>query len=114
MKPQPMSESEIVKCLVDAGCIGTVKMTFESGPYDITRTSINADRLARAIEAHVNAQWAAMIGEPVGWQMRMRFDGREWGVWTQCEDHSTDEPLEYQEGPLTMQFRPLCAIKETP
>ena len=49
---KPMTEDEIVKCLVESSCIGKVMMSFESGPYDITRTSINADRLVRAIEAH--------------------------------------------------------------
>lgn len=48
---KPMTETEIVKCLVQAGCIGTVKMTFESGPYDITRPSIKADNLVREVEA---------------------------------------------------------------
>lgn len=48
----PMTEDEIVKCLVESSCIGKVMMSFESGPYDITRTSINADWLVRAIEAH--------------------------------------------------------------
>lgn len=48
----PMTEDEIVKCLVESSCIGKVMMSFESGPYDITRTSINADRLVRAVEAH--------------------------------------------------------------
>ena len=50
----PMTEDEIVMCLVESSCIGKVMMSFESGPYDITRTSINADRLVRAIEAHHN------------------------------------------------------------
>ena len=63
MKPKPMSESEIVKYLADAGCIGTVKMTFDSGPYEITRTSINADRFARAIIAARDAQWSAIAHE---------------------------------------------------
>lgn len=47
---QPLSERQIVACLVDAGCVGSVKMSYDSGPYEITRTSINADRFARAIE----------------------------------------------------------------
>jgi len=28
---QPLSEAQVVKCLVDSGCIGTVKMSFDSG-----------------------------------------------------------------------------------
>ena len=46
----PLTEAQIVRCLVAAGCVGTVKMSFDSGPYEITRTSVNADRFARAIE----------------------------------------------------------------
>ena len=65
MTPEPMSEDEIIKCIVDAGCVGTVKMTFESGPYDITRASINSDKLVRAIIAARDAQWREMLGEPV-------------------------------------------------
>ena len=44
-----LTEREIARCLVASSCIGTVKMSYESGPYEITRTSINADRLAQAI-----------------------------------------------------------------
>ncbi len=47
---QPLTERQIVACLVEAGCLGTVKMSYDSGPYEITRTSVNADKLARAIE----------------------------------------------------------------
>lgn len=47
----PLTEAQLVECLVAAGCISTVRMSYDSGPYEITRTSINADRLARAIEA---------------------------------------------------------------
>lgn len=47
---KPLTEQQIVACIVEAGCLGTVKMTYETGPYEITRTTINADRFARAIE----------------------------------------------------------------
>lgn len=47
---QPLTESRIVACLVEAGCLGTVRMSYDSGPYEITRTSINADKFARAVE----------------------------------------------------------------
>ena len=50
-QPVTLTESERVRCLTKAGCIGTVKMTYDSGPYEITRTSINADRLIEAIIA---------------------------------------------------------------
>lgn len=51
-----LTEAQIVKCLAASGCIGTVKMSFESGPYDIDRPSINADRLVTAILAEVATQ----------------------------------------------------------
>lgn len=51
-----LTESERVKCLVDSGCIGTVKMTYDSGPYEITRTSINADKLIESIIAALRAK----------------------------------------------------------
>ena len=47
----PLTERQIVGCLVEAGCLGTVKMSYDSGPYEITRTTVNADKFARAIEA---------------------------------------------------------------
>lgn len=50
-QPVTLTESERVRCLIKAGCIGTVQMTYDSGPYEITRTSINADRLIEAIIA---------------------------------------------------------------
>lgn len=48
---KPLTEAQQVECLVKAGCIGTVLMSFESGPYDITRPSINASRLIEQVEA---------------------------------------------------------------
>lgn len=59
-----LSESEIVVCIAKAGCIGTVKMSYESGPYDIYRPSINASRLYDAIEAAIIAKLQA-TQEPV-------------------------------------------------
>ena len=54
----PLTERQIVKCLVEASCVGTVKMSFESGPYDIDRPSINATRLVDAIEREHGIQTA--------------------------------------------------------
>ena len=48
---KPLTERELMKCIAQAGCFGTVKMSFESGPYDIDRPTLNADKLCRAIEA---------------------------------------------------------------
>lgn len=45
-----LSERQVVAALVESGCIGTVRMSYDSGPYEITRTSINADRFAKAIQ----------------------------------------------------------------
>ncbi len=44
-------------------------------------------------------------GEVAGWQMRTKFQDREWSRWSECADHP-DEPREMVTGPLTMQFRP--------
>ena len=49
-----LTEDEIVACLVKAGCIGTIKMSYETGPYDITRPSLNATKFVRAIEEALN------------------------------------------------------------
>ena len=49
-KQAPLNERQIMKCIADAGCYGTVKMSFESGPYSVDRPSLNADKLVRAIE----------------------------------------------------------------
>ena len=49
-KRKPLTEAQLVRCLNYSGCIGKVTMSFESGPYDITRPSINATRLCGAIE----------------------------------------------------------------
>lgn len=46
-----LAEDDLVACLISSGCVGTVKMSFESGPMDITRPSLNATKLARAILA---------------------------------------------------------------
>lgn len=51
-----LTEAERVRCLIASGCIGTVKMTYDSGPYEITRTSINASRLIDAIIAALRAK----------------------------------------------------------
>ncbi len=54
LRPQavPMTEDEFVACLVKASCVGVVKMSYDSGPYDVTRPSINASKLKEAFEAH--------------------------------------------------------------
>ncbi len=48
-----LPESVIVDALASAGCLGTIRMSFESGPYDITRPSFNATKFAEAIAAAV-------------------------------------------------------------
>lgn len=47
---QPLSEREIVACLAAAGCFGTVRMSYETGPYDIDRTTVNSDKLATELQ----------------------------------------------------------------
>jgi hypothetical protein len=58
-----LTEQEITRCLIAAGCIGTVKMSYDSGPYDVTRTSVNADNFARAIESAATAPLLARVAE---------------------------------------------------
>ena len=57
---QPAAQA--VACLVEAGCVGTVKMSFDSGPYEITRPSINADRLIRSVERACAEAWGVKLG----------------------------------------------------
>lgn len=47
---EKLTEHEIVGCIVQAHCIGTVKLSYDSGPFEITKPTLNATKLARAIE----------------------------------------------------------------
>lgn len=49
---KPMTEEDIVKCLVDTRCIGGVRMTYDSGPYELTTPTMIAVNMVRAVEAH--------------------------------------------------------------
>lgn len=53
-----LSEAELVRCISESGCYGTVKMSYESGPYSIDRPSLNATKFANAIIAAINAKVA--------------------------------------------------------
>lgn len=91
-----LSEQEIVKCLTASGCVGTVKMSYDSGPYEITRTSVNADRFARAIEQAVRSK----LGAGVGWQPieTAPRDGSMFLCWVYAERYGeTDEGQQYQQ-----------------
>lgn len=48
---KPLTERELMKCITQAKCFDTVKMTYESGPYEIDRPTLKAFEFARAIEA---------------------------------------------------------------
>ena len=48
---KPLTEKQLIACIAKAGCLGAVKMSFESGPYDIDRPTLNAIWLCEAIEA---------------------------------------------------------------
>ena len=48
---KPLTDEEIVHCLVAAKCVGTVNMSYDAGPYYVTRPSRAATWFARAIEA---------------------------------------------------------------
>ena len=103
MKPQPMSDAEIIE----------VRKSL--GRYQVS-TQQWGDTLAlsRAIIAARDAQWAAMIGEPVAWRLSGAFhegpDGPKY--WTRSP---TPEELALWESfghPATVS--PLYAIKEAP
>ena len=47
---KPLTERQIVSALADAGCCGTVKLTYDSGPYEVTCATAAAIDLVRAIE----------------------------------------------------------------
>jgi hypothetical protein len=88
-----LTEKDFVKCLVDSDCIGTVKMSYDTGPYEITRTSINADRLCRAVESAVRYALLGPLtveGERAkfeAWWNTLHFDepgdihSMEWSSW---------------------------------
>lgn len=60
---QPLSEGEIVACLMDTGCLGTVRMSYETGPYQITRTTGNSDKLAAELQRACAAKWGITLAE---------------------------------------------------
>lgn len=68
LRPQavPMTEDEFVACLTKANCIGVVKMSYDSGPYGITRPSINASKLKEAFEAHHGITVSPDTSAPAG------------------------------------------------
>jgi hypothetical protein len=48
---RPLTEEQIVACITEAGCHGgAMRMSYGSGPYEITRPTINAIELVRAVE----------------------------------------------------------------
>ena len=82
--PPPMTERQIVECLVQAGCLGTVKMSYDSGPYEITRSSSHADSLVRAIASARDAQWRQRLAG-------VEEDARRWR-WMRDEAVFRGEP----------------------
>ena len=94
MKPQPMSEAEI-----DA-----VREEFISWDGDFFRCeSPELAGFVAAIIAARDAQWAAMIGEPVAWDVQQ-------GSRTFLVRAAEFNRLSFDAG----SFSPLYAIKETP
>lgn len=59
-----LTESELVKCLATSGCIGTIKMSYESGPYSIDRPSFNASQLSSAITRALAEKNGLQIAAP--------------------------------------------------
>ena len=105
MKPQPMSDperngrvSDLYDELAKAGEIGHHETL-----WHIVRLEVE-----RAIAAR-DAQWAAMIGEPVAWE---RDGGSEWTNLP--KEAAFWESLHKDEPDLWGKPAPLYAIKETP
>lgn len=48
-----LSDGEVMRCISESACYGTVRMSFESGPYSIDKPSLNATKFARAIIAAI-------------------------------------------------------------
>ncbi len=47
----PLTEQQIVACITKADCHGgAMRMSYGSGPYEITRPTLNALAIVRAIE----------------------------------------------------------------
>lgn len=69
--PEKMSDERLMKCIVAARCLGTVQMSFETGPYSVSVPSADANNLCAAIEAERDRQWIeTMEGhEPVAWRV---------------------------------------------
>lgn len=47
---KPLTDEQIVTVLVRAGCTGTVKLSYVTGPYDVTSVTWNAVSLVREVE----------------------------------------------------------------
>lgn len=48
---EPLTEAQIAECITEAGCHGgAMRMSYGSGPYEITRPTINAVEMVRAVE----------------------------------------------------------------
>lgn len=107
---QVLSEQDLVRCLQAASCIGTVKMSFESGPYDIDRPSLNASRLYEAIESAILAKLAdrlkyaaryrfAFIESPEWTYAVCKWDESDWIPINTADDESAlDEAIDAQKG----------------
>ena len=61
-RPVRLTDEQSVKCLVEADCVDTVKMTYESGPYEITVPTMRARLLISAVEAEVLRLFLHQIG----------------------------------------------------
>ena len=105
MKPQPMSDEEIDAMLLQHGA---------SGDWTDDEFESAASLVAKAIAAR-DAQWAAMIGEPVAWGHEA-FVGGSWVLqWpVRCSQSSAKEDCAMYGKAETLRVSPLYAIKETP
>lgn len=51
LEPVELTEDQVMAAVSKSGCYGTVKMSYESGPYDIDKPTLNATKFARAVLA---------------------------------------------------------------
>lgn len=91
MKPPPMPSGDLRRIVIDTLAGSAVQVwkrhTYDSGPYEVTMLRDSTERIARAVEAARDAQWAALLADAVA-QERERCA-------RVCDDLRTD----YTDGP---------------
>lgn len=103
MSQRLLTEAQIVACIVEAGCLGKVTLTYYSGPYEVTRTSVNADKLSaafeRALAKQADADLTRLRAECERLRVALRFYARgEHFIVSDCTawDTVSGEPQNWQ------------------